>query len=352
MTEPVVAASSLDLSFFQEKMAELAHVGLAIFDLTSSACLFSNRAFHTTLGSPDQLLFDALKDNDEFCQALETLEPGQVVHVDFPLKKKRRTLALTLHLNRIEVGGQLVLLVELQNDTRLRELESMIESYSRMVERNERELKREKERADKLLLNVMPQSVLEELKEYGVSAPQKFEDASVLMLDFVAFTEMPIADDPTKTIAELNDIFTNFDRIVEQFGCERIKTIGDAYMAVSGVPERHGDHATAIAKTAQLFIRYLERRNQAHTIQWCARIGLASGPVIGSIVGVYKYVYDIFGPAVNLATRMERRCNAMEIMLCEPMASALANEFRLISRGIETVKGFGDLEMFVLSDAY
>lgn len=104
----------------------------------------------------------------------------------------------------------------------------MIESYSKIIERQNRDLKKEKERVEKLLLNIMPQQVYEEWTEFGVTTPQRFDNASVLMLDFVGFTQMAISQEPTKLISELNDIFTAFDWIVEQFGCERLKTIGDA----------------------------------------------------------------------------------------------------------------------------
>ena len=117
-----------------------------------------------------------------------------------------------------------------------------------MVEQQNRTLQREKERAEKLLLNIMPKKVLEELQQFGVTTPRRFEHASILMLDFVDFTEAATEMDPAELVAELNDIFTASDRIVEQFGCERIKTIGDAYMAVSGVPEAATDHAQNIAK--------------------------------------------------------------------------------------------------------
>jgi adenylate cyclase len=129
------------------------------------------------------------------------------------------------------------LIVECQNVSKIRELEYMIESYSKMVEKQNRSLQREKERAEKLLLNIMPKTVYEELKSFGVTTPTRYDAASVLMLDFVGFTEMAISQDPSALIAELNDIFTSFDPTVEKFGCERIKTIGDAYMAVSGIPE-------------------------------------------------------------------------------------------------------------------
>ena len=144
------------------------------------------------------------------------------------------------------------------------------------------------ERFRSLLLNIMPRQVYDEWKEFGVTTPQKFEEASVLMLDFVGFTRMSVIHEPTKLIAELNDIFTSFDRIAEEFGCERLKTIGDAYVAVSGLPEANPDHARNIARVALRFIRYLKRRNEMNEVEWHCRGGISSGPIIGSVVGVQK----------------------------------------------------------------
>lgn len=111
-----------------------------------------------------------------------------------------------------------MLIVECQNVSRIRELEYMIESYSKMVEKQNRTLQREKERAEKLLLNIMPKKVFEEIQSFGVAASQRFDEASVLMLDFIDFTERAESQDPASLVAELNDIFTAFDQIVEQFG--------------------------------------------------------------------------------------------------------------------------------------
>jgi len=169
-----------------------------------------------------------------------------------------------------------MIVVEYQNVTKMRELENMIESYSNMVERNTRELDCEKERVERLLLNLMPKSVYEEYKIFGVVIPQLYPNVSVVMLDFVDFTDFAETTDPAVTLSELNDIFTAFDQIIEQFGCERIKTIGDACLAVSRMPEPALDHETAVANCAVRFLRYLERRNQSHQYKWCARIGLVT----------------------------------------------------------------------------
>jgi class 3 adenylate cyclase len=226
----------------------------------------------------------------------------------------------------------------------------MIDSYASMVERNTRDLEREKERVEKLLLNIMPRSVYEEYKTFGVVTPQKYDPVSVLMLDFVGFTDISQTLDPTVVVSELNDIYSAFDRIGEQFGCERIKTIGDAYIAVAGRPEPTPDHARAVANAALRFIRYLKRRNESHPQKWDCRIGLATGPVVGSVVGIQKYVYDVFGPAVNLASRLQDRAPANQIMVEGAMRNALVEEFALQSEGEMDLRGFGPTRVMRLVD--
>ena len=348
MTEPAETRPDiepLNLEFFNNALLNNVGVAIAIFDLNSLEILFNNLKFHELFidraanATIDQIIgisdIDKIKDSDGWTQEIE-------------IKVKRRQTSLSIQVSRQELSGQEVGLVECHNISKVKELEYMLESYSKMVEKNARELRREKERAERLLLNIMPKTVVEELKEFGVTTPQRYDDASVLMLDFVGFTEMSISQDPTALVSELNDIFTSFDRIVEQFGCERIKTIGDAYMAVSGSPDPTVDHIHNIAQAALLFRRYIERRNKTSTVKWSCRIGIATGPVIGSIVGVQKYVYDIFGPGVNLASRMEALSNSMEITLPRSVYDKIEKDFQMEPIGQHDIRGFGEMELFHL----
>ena len=224
----------------------------------------------------------------------------------------------------------------------------MLESYSAMAERNARELEREKDRVERLLLNIMPKTVYEEMKDYGTVTPQVFQDATVLMIDFVGHTDMEISRDPAALVTALNDIFTVFDRITELFNCERIRTIGDAYVAVSGVPVPTPDHAHNAARVALRIQRYMERRNAAHAEEWLCRIGINTGPVIGSLVGIQKYVYDIFGPGISMASRMEGLSEPMQITISESTYQLIKNDFVLTERGEFEVKGFGTSNLYFL----
>ena len=338
----------MSMALINERLMQSVQVGLAIAEPESCTTLFSNKHFDSWFGVDEDSPLGTFIEIPEVLEIFSNPPAMLPGNIDVTVKPKRREFSLTIHFSYFDVQDKQFIFAEVHNQTRKKELEAMINSYAKMMERNEREIKRERERAEKLLLNIMPKSVLAELKEFGVSTPTRYENASVIMIDFVASTEMSITDDPTAVVTELNDIFTNFDRIMEQYGCERIKTMGDAYMAVSGVPEHDLDHASNIAKAALLVQRYLKRRNQTHVESWIPRIGIASGPVIGSIVGIHKYVYDIFGPAVNLAARMERRAEPMEITVCNPLKEILDQDFALSFKSTEDIKGFGKTKIYTL----
>lgn len=210
----------------------------------------------------------------------------------------------------------------------------MIDSYSMMVERNTREIKREKEQVEKLLLNLMPRSVYEEYKTFGVVTPRLYDPVGVLCLDFSGFSGLVETHDPGVIVSELNDIYTAFDRIGEQFGCERIKTVGDVYITVSGMPDPSDDYAGSICSAAVRFIRYLDQRNASHPIQWLCRVGLASGSVVGSVVGVQKYIYDVFGPAVIHANRLREFAPPMKVVSERSIADKVGGRFETSSLGI------------------
>jgi adenylate cyclase len=274
-------------------------------------------------------------------RAADRIQRGRPYTLDAEVAVGPRTLSLAATFHAAQVSGRDVAIVEAVDMTKAKETEYMLDSYSKMAEKNARELQREKERAEKLLLNIMPRAVFEEMKDFGSVSPARFDDATILMLDFVDFTEMTVSRNPAELVSELNDMFSAFDRIVELFGCERMKTIGDAYMAVSGLPEPNEDHAQAIARVALRMRRYLEKRNESRQEPWLGRIGIHSGPVVGSIVGVQKYVYDIFGPGVNMAARMEALAEPMQILISPTTYALIGDEFVCSDLGEHEVKGFG-----------
>ena len=324
-------------------------IGLAVVDPANWSILFENAKFFDWLppgedaDAPLTSRIPALQAE----RALGRLAGERPYRFEYESKAGTRTTPLAIVLRQLPHRQDQVL-VECHDISKQKQAEYLLDSYSKLQEKHTRELRREKERGEKLLLNIMPRSVYEEMRDFGTTTPQRFESASVMLLDFVGFTDMAISHDPGGLITELNDIFTAFDRIVELFGCERIKTIGDAYMAVSGIPDANPDHAQNVARVALRIRRYLERRNAAHAEPWLCRIGINTGPVIGSIVGIHKYVYDIFGPGVNLAARMESHSEPMQITLCEETWRLINDEFMCTPRGEFEIKGFGQKRLYFL----
>ena len=336
----------MSITAINEQLLRAIGVGVALVRQADLQFVFFNQSFAEWFGTPDaDARLDQVLEGIDVDSMKPEAESALRFSSEVTIKRKRRTLIFAVNISETSETGEPLLVVECQNITRIRELESMIDSYSTMVERNTRELEREKDRVERLLLNLMPRSVYEEFKTFGVVTPQLYQDVSVVMLDFVNFTDFAARTDPTVTLSELNDIFTAFDRIVEQYGCERIKTIGDAYLAVSGMPRPTPDHASSVAHCAIRFLRYLERRNQSHPHKWQARVGLASGPAVGSVVGIQKYVYDVFGPAVNLAARLQVYAHPMKIAAPLAMEDALLDEFQVTRIGAADLKGIGKIEL-------
>lgn len=332
------------------QLAQSLSIGVALVDPDSWTVRFENAPFFRWF-PPEQDADEPLTARLPELQAERArarIAEGRAWSFETETHAGGRAVPVGIELRPLPEHPDGLLLVECHDISRRKQAEYLLESYSQLAEKNTRELQREKERVERLLLNVMPRSVYEEMRDYGTVTPQVFHNASILMLDFVGSTEMAIARDPGALITELNDIFTVFDRITDLFGCERIRTVGDSYMAVSGLPEPTPDHAHNIARVALRMLRYIERRNSAHPEAWQCRIGINSGPVIGSLVGVQKYVYDIFGPGVNLAARMETLSEPMRITISETTYRLIRDAFHCSERGEHEVKGFGTNRLWFL----
>lgn len=210
----------------------------------------------------------------------------------------------------------------------------------------QREIEREKEKSEALLRNVLPEAVANELKQTGKSEPQSFKDVSILFSDIVQFTSCSSNLKPRIIIDELNDIFSAFDDIMEKNGCERIKTIGDAYMAVCGVPNHDSEHAIKLTKAALEMIDYVAERKNSNDYKWDVRIGIHSGDVVGGIVGNKKYIYDIFGDTVNTASRMESNSKSMSVNISEDTYNLISSDFKCTKRDPIEVKGKGLTKMY------
>jgi len=332
------------------RIAQTLSVGVAIVNPETWEVIFENACFFNWFAPPedaDAPLTQRMPGLN-FDRAKARLSEGRTFTCDTETKFGGRKTPLSVELKPLPEHPSGAVVLECHDISKQRQAEYLLESYSKMAEKNARDLEHEKERAERLLLNIMPKAVFEEMKDYGTVTPQLFEEASILMIDFVGHTEMEISRDPAALVTELNDMFTVFDRITDMFNCERIRTMGDGYLAVSGLPDATPDHAHNLARVALRMLRYIEKRNSAHAEAWHCRIGINSGPVIGSLVGVQKYVYDIFGPGINMAARMETLSEPMKITVSERTYQLIKDDFELTDRGKFEVKGFGEQSLYFL----
>jgi class 3 adenylate cyclase len=211
------------------------------------------------------------------------------------------------------------------------------------------EIDKERRKSEQLLLNILPKKVIKELKEKGNTSPEIFRNVTVLFSDIVGFTDISTKLPVETLISELNDIFTTFDVIIEKHSCERIKTIGDAYLAVCGLPEINANHCKNLVDAATEMMDFIKDRNMTNTIKWQIRIGIHTGNVIGSIVGIKKYIYDIFGDTVNTASRLENLSEPMKINISLDVMKELSNSYKYEDRGVLEVKGKNKMQMFFVS---
>jgi guanylate cyclase len=211
-------------------------------------------------------------------------------------------------------------------------------------------LEDERERSERLLLNVLPAPIAERLKrDEGVIA-ERHRDVTVLFADLVGFTELARGIDPDELVRLLDEIFGAFDALVTAEGLEKIKTIGDAYMAVGGLPEPHPDHVAAVARTALAMREDLARIAAERGIGGSLgiRIGIDTGPVVAGVIGRRKFIYDLWGDTVNAASRMESQGLPGRIQVTARVAERLGDGFALRARGPVDVKGMGEMETFLL----
>ena len=214
----------------------------------------------------------------------------------------------------------------------------------------------EKDKNEQLLLNTLPIKVVSDLKESGKSDPQKFENVTVYFSDIVGFTQISSSLDPKELIQELNDIYSAFDEIMIKYDCERIKTIGDAYLAVCGMPQKNDRHAEMMLRASLEVMQFIAKRNLTSQLEWKMRIGLHSGNVVGGIVGVKKYLYDVFGDTINTASRMESNSAPMRVNISEETYRFVkdsdfikSNHITFERRTPIQVKGKGAMIMYFVS---
>jgi guanylate cyclase len=201
--------------------------------------------------------------------------------------------------------------------------------------------------SDDLLHNILPDEIANRLKADNTMIADYYTSASVLFADVVDFTPMSAELAPSELVGLLNDVFSTFDGFVEELGLEKIKTVGDAYMAAAGVPVSRPDHAHLAAELA-LRIRDHVAASEFGGHRMALRIGINSGPVVAGIIGTNKFAYDLWGDTVNTASRMESGGLAGSIQVSAATRELIRNEFDCEPRGVVSVKGIGEMDTYIL----
>ena len=228
-------------------------------------------------------------------------------------------------------------------------------SRNRYINRSKKAIQKEKDRSDELLLNILPGEVAEELKDRGQVQAQYIDPVTVLFTDFVGFTALSEKLSPTELVDDLNECFSAFDNITAKYGIEKIKTIGDAYMAAGGLPVPKADHVRKVVLAALEMAALIEENKKIKKEQGLpyfeTRIGIHTGPVVAGIVGVRKFQYDIWGDTVNTASRIESSGEVGKVNISKASYELIKedNSFEFENRGLISAKGKGEIEMYFVS---
>jgi ligand-binding sensor domain-containing protein/class 3 adenylate cyclase len=233
---------------------------------------------------------------------------------------------------------------------REKRLEADKKKLQQKVDERTKELRAEKERSDELLLNILPLETAEELKEKGYASVQRYERVSVLFTDFVGFTNITEGITHEELVSSLDEHFRMFDEVMDKYGIEKIKTIGDAYMAAGGIPTRTVTNPLAVVAAGLEMIACLQALNKKKELKgqkaWQLRLGIHTGSVISGVVGKNKFAFDIWGDAVNTAARMESSGEVMKVNVSGSTYELIKDYFECTPRGKIKAKNKGEIEMY------
>lgn len=233
-----------------------------------------------------------------------------------------------------------------------RKQKAIIEDQKEKVDYAYGELGKEKQKSDKLLLNILPEEVAEELKTTGKSIPKHYDQVTVLFTDFKGFTKAARDISPYELVETLNECFSAFDRIIEGYHLEKIKTIGDAYMCAGGVPIENRTTPSDAVKAAIDMVAWINEWNKKRMIQglapWEIRVGIHTGELVAGVIGSKKFVYDVWGDAVNVASRMESYGEPGKINISAATKSLIQDDFNTEFRGEIEIKNRGSVGMYFI----
>jgi class 3 adenylate cyclase len=214
--------------------------------------------------------------------------------------------------------------------------------------RAEDEADRERGRAEQLLLNILPMTIAQRLRRGEGLIADHYTEATVLFADIVDFTRLSANIAPEAVVSYLNVIFSEFDQLAQDLDLEKIKTIGDAYMVVGGVPTPREDHTEAVVEMALAMLEACNRLSQGTEMPFTMRIGINTGPVVAGVIGIKKFIYDLWGDTVNLASRMESHGVTGEIQVTDAVYQRMHEKYLFEPRGKIEIKGRGPQKTYFL----
>lgn len=230
---------------------------------------------------------------------------------------------------------------------------SEVKKYNIALNAKNEALLAEQQRSESLLLNILPAIVADELKQNGVTKARRYEQATVMFVDFKEFSKIAKALTPEQLVNELDVYFKAFDAIISKYKIEKIKTIGDAYMCVGGLPDVKGsspkDVVMAALEIQALMEQYKMEREKANKPYFEARIGIHTGPLIAGVVGSMKFAYDIWGDTVNIASRLESNGQAHRVNISEATYELVKDHFEFETRGVIPIKNNNDIAMYFVN---
>jgi class 3 adenylate cyclase len=220
------------------------------------------------------------------------------------------------------------------------------ESLEFKVQERTAELAQKNKENERLLLNILPVSIAERLKRGEAVIADACSAATILFADIVGFTDLSTRIAPTELVELLSGLISDFDRLAQEHGVEKIKTIGDSYMAVAGLPQARHDHAESAVRLALDMLDAAARRKTRDGKSLQLRIGINSGPVIAGVIGIHKFAYDLWGDTVNIASRMESHGEPGRIQVTEATYNLLKEQYEFESRGKLEIKGKGPMSTY------
>jgi class 3 adenylate cyclase len=283
-----------------------------------------------------------LSAGDDIDDKIRAFQVGGVDYITKPFQLEEALVRIQTHLKVQSLQKKLLV-----RNEELQQTVTALQKTKAALEASEAALQESQKQSERLLLNILPLSIAERLKQDTSAIAEHFDEVTILFADIVGFTPLSTRIKPAELVNLLNEIFSTFDELTEKHGLEKIKTIGDAYMVVGGLPIPKPDHAEAVAQMALDMQKAIAHFQAKYSEQLQIRIGINTGSVVAGVIGTKKFIYDLWGDAVNVASRMESSGVPGKIQVTEATYERL-ERYEFEQRGQVAVKGRGEMTTYWL----